>query len=193
MPLVDRAGAEAGASSTMTRRFGTLVLERPLAPLLAGLLLAAIGAWNAAEPLLAAYPGPRALEFFEGEAFDDARVIRKRGALMRFLSGPSVEYQAVLQPGNRIVLYSDDMPRFEAVSAAIVSGPATYGVWPDAREGVDRLRIWSLETASGPVITREQAVSGLRASRRDAAVLPGAVTLFGLLLAGAVLRRWRRD
>jgi len=175
----------------MIGRFSRGLGDRPLAPLAAGVILLVIGLWNAGESLLAVYPGEQALAPFEGEAFDAVEVVRKRGAVVRFLTGPSLELQAVLEPGQTVVLYRNDMPAYDAVKQAVAGGPAIYGLWPDAPVEDDRRRVWSLENAAGVVVSREETVAGLRAARTEAALLPGAIAVVGLVLAIFGLRRWR--
>ena len=150
-----------------------------------------IGIWNGAELLLASYPETASLERVEAEAFDAIEVVRKRGAIVRFLTGPSLEFQAVLEPDARLVLYRDDMPAYEAVKAAAVAGPALYGLWPDAPADEDRHRIWSLDNGGGTVVSLAEATAGLRAARTEAALLPGLIALFGLALTLRGVRRWR--
>lgn len=175
----------------MIGRFASGLGDRPLAPVAAGAILFAIGVWNGAEPLLAAYPGERALVAVEGASYDAIEVVRKRGAVVRFLTGPSLEMQAVLEPGEVVVLYRDDMPRYGAVKQAVAEGPATYGLWPDAPAEEDRRRIWSLENRTGVVVSREETVAGLRDARRAAAMLPALIAVVGLGLVLVGLRRWR--
>lgn len=177
----------------MIGRFSRGLGDRPLAPLAAGLILLVIGTWNASELLLASYPEDSDLESFQGEALDAIVVVRQRGALVRFLHGRSLEFQAVLDPGERLVLYRDDMPDDEAVRDAVTSGPAVYGLWPDAPVDDDRHRIWSLAAPDGTMIVdRSATVATLQATRRDAAIMPGAIALVGLILTTYALRLWRR-
>lgn len=177
----------------MIGRFARGLGQRPLAPLVAGLALTVVGLWNAAETWVASYPESDAvLVAIEGTAFDDTMISRKRGALLRFLDGTSYEYQAVLAPGEVVVRYTDDMPRFREVVESVSSGPGLFGLWPEAPSEEDRNRIWSLETAAGPVVTREETTAGLAASRQRAALFPLAIALFGLGVVAVVSLRWRR-
>ncbi len=177
----------------MIGRFARGMGDRPVAPLAAGLILVAIGLWNSSELLLPAYPGESDLESFSGEAVDAIVVMRQRGALVRFLQGSGLELQAALDPGERLVLYTNDMPNYEAVKTAVAAGPAVYGLWPDAPSDEDRHRIWSLSASDGQaIVTRDETVSGLQAVRQEAAVIPAIIGLAGLVVAGFAVRRWRR-
>ena len=180
------------AAPAVIGRFARGLGDRPIAPLAAGLILMAIGLWNGAEQLLPAYPEESELQAFEGEAFDAIVVVRQRGALVRFLQGRSLEFQAALQPGERLVFYRDDMPAYEAVKEVVLAGPALYGLWPDAPEDEDRHRIWSLAAPDGTVvIDRASSVAALQALRRETAILPGCIALAGLVLTVFAARRWR--
>lgn len=177
----------------MIGRFARGLGDRPIAPLAAGLILLGIGLWNAAELLLPAYPQEGQLESFDGEAFDAIVVVRQRGALVRFFHGRSLEFQAVLNPGERLVLYRDDMPDYEAVRETVTAGPATYGLWPDAPADDDRHRIWSLATPGGEVIVdRATTVASLKATRNSMAITPLVIAVAGLVLTVFAVRRWRR-
>lgn len=175
----------------MIGRFSRGLGDRPVPLVAAGAILVVLGLWNGGEALLASYPDAQNLELVEGTAFDAIEVVRKRGALTRFLTGPSLEFQAVLDPGEVLVLYRDNMPRYEEVKAAVAAGPAVYGLWPEAPADDDRHRIWSLEGEGGVVVGLEDTVSGLRAVRSDSAMLPGALAVVGVVLALVGLRRWR--
>ena len=176
----------------MIGRFARGLGDRPVAPLMAGAILLAIGLWNGAELLTPGYPEETELEAFAGEAVDAIVVMRQRGALVRFLQGSSLEFQAALDPGERLVFYRDDMPAYDAVRENVLAGPAVFGLWPDAPADEDRHRIWSLTTADGAVVVdRATTVAGLQATRQDAAIVPGVIALLGLLLTGHAIRRWR--
>lgn len=175
----------------MIGRFSRGLGDRPLPLVAAGTILMVLGLWNGGEALFASYPDARDLVTVEGTAFDAIEVVRKRGAVARFLTGPSLEFQAVLDPGEVLVLYRDDMPRYGEVKAAVAAGPARYGLWPDAPADEDRHRIWSLGNDDGLVVGPEETVAGLRAVRRDAALLPGILAIAGVLLLLSGLRRWR--
>ena len=177
----------------MIGRFARGMGDRPVAPLAAGVILLAIGLWNGGELLLASYPEQDDLELVSGEAVDAIVVMRQRGALVRFFQGSGLELQAALEPGERLVLYRNDMPDYEAVKTAITGGPAVYGLWPQAPADEDRHRIWSLVTADGAtVVDREATVSGLQAVRRQGAIVPGVIALIGLVVTALAIRRWRR-
>jgi len=176
----------------MIGRFSRGLGDRPVAPLLAGVILLAIGVWNGAEHLMPSYPDEADLESFAGEAVDAIVVTRQRGALVRLFQGSSLEFQAALEPGERLVFYRDDMPDYGAVKEAVLAGPAIYGLWPDAPADEDSHRIWSLATAEGAtVIDRATTVAGLQATREDAALVPGVIAVFGLILTVFAIRRWR--
>ena len=176
----------------MIGRFARGLGDRPVAPLAAGIILMAIGLWHGAEQLLPAYPEENQLESFAGEAFDAIVVVRHRGALVRFIQGSSLEFQAALEPGERLVFYRDDMPAYEEVKETVVAGPALYGLWPDAPADEDRHRIWSLATPDGAVIIdRASSVAALKALRRETAILPAFIALAGLVLTVFAVRRWR--
>ncbi len=177
----------------MIGRFARGMGDRPVAPLAAGLILLAIGLWNAGELLLASYPEQNELEFVSGEATDAIVVMRQRGALVRFFQGSVLELQAMLDPGERLVLYRNDMVDYDAVKATVVAGSAAYGLWPDAPLDEDRHRIWSLATSDGTVIVdRDATVAGLRATRQETAIVPGIIALVGLVVTAFAIRRWRK-
>lgn len=175
----------------MIGRFSRGLGDRPVPLVAAGAILIVLGLWNGGEALLASYPAADELQVVDGTAFDAIEVVRKRGAVARFLTGPSLEFQAVLDPGEVLVLYRDNMPRYEEVKAAVAAGPAVYGLWPEASADDDRHRIWSLEGEGGVVVGLEDTVSGLRAVRMESAQLPGILAIVGVLLLLAGLRRWR--
>ena len=176
----------------MIGRFARGLGDRPVAPLAAGIILLAIGLWNGAELLTPSYPGEDDLETFTGEAADAIVVARQRGALVRFFQGRSLEFQAMLEPGERLVFYPDDMPGYEAVKDAVLARPALYDLCPDAPADEVRHRIWTIGTPEGAVVVdRAATVAGLQAVRQDAALVPGVIALFGLLLTVLAARRWR--
>ena len=167
----------------MIGRFASRLGRRLPATLVAGAILALMGAWYATAPLRASYPAPRALIPFHGQAFDAIEVRKRRGAFLRFLTADPLEFQAALAPGERIVLYDNAMPRYDQVKAAALAGDATYHLWEEAPDERERLLIWQLDGADGRVVSREETVAALKASRSEAALLPAAVALAGLALA----------
>jgi len=164
------------------------------ATLVAGAILAAMGTWFATDPLRHAYPATSDLEAFEGQAFDAIEVRRRRGAFLRFLVPDPLEFQAVLRPGERIVLYYNSMPGYDAVKAAVGEGvPLTFRLWADAEDEENQLIIWGLDGADGTVVSPGETVAGLKASRASAAWLPGAIAAFGFMLIALGLNARRRN
>ncbi|MBN33549.1 MAG: hypothetical protein CMM46_02000 [Rhodospirillaceae bacterium] len=158
------------------------------ATLVAGVILVIIGVWFATEPYRFDYPEESDLVAVEGEAFDAIEVRRRRGAFLRFMVDDPLEYQAVFNPGERLVLYYSSMPNYDAVTQAIGSGPAIFWLWQDAGDETDSMIVWQLENADGIVVSRDATVAGFAASRQEAAKWPGAIALFGVLLTIMGLR-----
>jgi hypothetical protein len=175
----------------MIGRFARGMSDKLPAPLIAGLILFAVGGWFASLPLQHAYPTFDQLEALEGTAFDAIEVRRRRGAFLRFLTDDALEVQAAVNPGEEIVIYSTSMPRYDAFKEALTAGPAIFYRWPGAPDERERYVVWQLENAGGMLMTLEESVAALKAARLDAAWLPGAIALFGLVLIvhGLRLRR----
>ncbi len=175
----------------MIGRFARGMSNRLPVPLIAGLILFAVGAWFASEPLRQAYPTADQLQPLEGTAFDAIEVRRRRGAFLRFLSDDALEVQAAVSPGEEIVIYSTSMPRYDAFKEALAAGPATFYRWPGAPDERERYVVWRFENANGTLVTLDESMASLKAARMDAAWLPGAIALFGLVLIvfGLRLRR----
>lgn len=176
----------------MIGRFASRLGRRLPATLVAGIILALMGAWFASAPLRHSYPAPGALVPFRGEAFDAIEVRKRRGAFLRFLTADPLEFQAVLSPGERIVLYENALPHYREVKAAAVAAPAVYHLWEEAPDERERLLIWQFEGADGQVVSREETVAALKAARAQDALLPAAMALAGLALAALGWRARRR-
>ena len=152
------------------------------ATLVAGIVLCAAGAWFTSAPLLHSYPEEGELTAVHGEAFDAIEVRKRRGALTRFLAADPLEFQAVLAPGERIVIYENTLPRYREVKAVAVAGEAVYHLWQEAPDERDRLLIWQLDGADGQVMSRQQTVLALKAERIKATLLPMVMALAGVVL-----------
>ncbi len=172
----------------MIGRFASRLGDRLPATLVAGAILTALGAWFASDPWRRDYPAAADLVPFEGEAFDAIEVRKRRGALAPFMTDDPLELQAVLNPGERLVLYTSAMPRYEAVKTAVASGPAVYRLWNDAPTEEDRRLIWGLDNDAGSVVAADEAVAGLKEARAGAAQLPAGIGVFGLALLWLGLR-----
>ncbi|MBT4906579.1 MAG: hypothetical protein P8Q36_13950 [Alphaproteobacteria bacterium] len=171
----------------MIGRFARGMSNTP-ALMVAGFIPLALGVWFAAEPWRHSYPAPEELTAFEGEAFETIEVRKRRGAFIRYLEDDPIELQAVLNPGERIVLYSTSMPNYFELRDAITSGPAIYYLWEDAPEEIDTMTIWQLENENGVVVSAEEAVSTLKAVRSSAAWMPGGIALLGFIILALGLR-----
>jgi hypothetical protein len=172
-------------------RFARGMSNKLPAPLIAGLILFAVGAWFASVPLHHAYPTAGQLTVLEGTAFDAIEVRRRRGAFLRFLSDDAMEIQAAVNPGEEIVIYSTSMPRYDAFKEALTAGPGMFYRWDDAPDERERYVVWQFENADGTLVTLDETTASLKATRLDAAWLPGGIGVFGLLLIvhGLRLRR----
>ena len=175
----------------MIGRFASGLGGRPHAPIVAGLILLGLGLWFGSVPWRAAYPDTAALEAVEGTAIDAIELRKRRGALLRFLTGDRLELQVAIDPGGRIATYRSELPRYELLKEAIGRGPATYYVWPGAPDEAERALIWQFENADGRLIALADTVAALEAARTSDALLPAAIALVGLGLAGHGIRRWR--
>ena len=172
----------------MIGRFASGLGDRLPATLVAGAILTALGAWFASDPWRRDYPAPSDLVAFEGEAFDAIEVRKRRGGLAPFATEEALELQAVLNPGERLVLYTDAMPRYEAVKQAVASGPAVYRLWEGAREETDRMLIWGIDDEAGIAVAPAETVAALREARAGTARLPAAIGVCGLVLLWLGLR-----
>jgi len=159
--------------------------------MVAGLIPLVMGVWFAAEPWRHSYPEPEQLTAFEGEAFDAIEVRKRRGAFIRYLVDDPIEFQAVLNPDERVVLYTNSMPNYFELREAVTEGPAIYYLWEDAADEIDAITIWQLENEMGLIVSAEEAVSTLKAVRAKAAWVPGAIALAGLFILILGLRARR--
>lgn len=175
----------------MIGRFARGMSNKLPAPLIAGVILLAVGVWFASVPLRHAYPTAGQLTVLEGEAVDAIEVRRRRGAFLRFLTDDAMEVQAAVEPGEEIVIYSSSMPRYEAFKAALADGPGAFYRWLESPDERERYTVWQFENAEGTLVALDESIAALKAARLQAAWLPGGIALFGLLLTlhGLRLRR----
>ena len=175
----------------MIGRFARGMSDKLPVPLVAGVIMLVVGIWFASEPVRHSYPEQDQLEPLEGLARDQVEVRQQSGAFLRFLTDDSLELRAMVDPGEKVVLYSASMPHYDAFKAGLDAGPAIFYRWPGAPDDQDRVVVWQLENADGTVVTRDESVTALKAARLEAAWLPGGIALVGLLLTihGLRLRR----
>lgn len=177
----------------MIGRFANRLGGRVPATLVAGIILSAMGAWFTSEPLRHSYPEADELTAVHGEAFDAIEVRKRRGALTRFLADDPLEFQAVLTPGERIVIYDNTLPHYREVKAVAVAGEAVYHLWQEAPDERERLLIWQLDGADGRVVSHQQTVTALKAERIKATLLPTVMALAGVVLVVLGCRQAQRE
>ena len=175
----------------MIGRFASGLGKRVPATLVAGVILSAAGSWYSSAPMRHSYPEAGALTAVHGEAFDAIEVRKRRGALTRFLAADPLEFQAVLAPGERIVLYDNTLPRYGEVKAAAVAGEAVYHLWQEAPDERDRLLIWQLDGVDGRVVSRQETVTAMKAEHGKATLLPMAMAVVGMVLVVMGMRAQR--
>jgi len=170
-------------------RFASSLQRHLPATLVAGVILTGIGAWFAWEPWRHDYPELGELVPFAGEPIDAREVHKRRGAVLRFLQHDTMELHIALDPGERVVLYLNSMPGYDVVRASVTEQlPATYYLWDDADDEMNRMLVWQFESEQGTMVSIDQTVGGLKAARAEAAWLPTGITIFGLALIGLGLR-----
>ncbi len=167
----------------MIGRFASRLGGRLPGILVAGVILLIMGLWFASEPLRHSYPVADELVPIEADARNVVELRKRRGAFLRFLMSDPLELRATLENGSIVILYRNTMANYDAVKKAVVSGPATYFLWSAATRDEDRQTVWQLETEDGTVVSFDDTISSLKESRINAALLPGGIAMFGLVLS----------
>jgi hypothetical protein len=170
-------------------RFARSLGWKPHAPIVAGAILVVLGVWQGGEPLFASYPEAGDLEPVTGTGGEVVELNVQSAGLPIFESGPLLECRAILEPGDRPVLYRSILPDDDAVQQAL-AGEVTVMMWESASEPFDRTMIWGISAGGTTLVAPSAVVEALRAWRADRIILGACLAGVGLVCIGFGIYRW---
>jgi hypothetical protein len=173
----------------MIGRYARSLGWKPHAPIVAGLILVVLGVWQGGEPLLATYPETGDLKPVTGTGGEVVELNVQSAGLPFFESGPLLECRAILEPGDRPVLYRSNLPDYAAVQAAL-RDEVTVLMWETAPDAFDRTMIWGISAGGVPLVTTSAIVEAFRGWRSDRIVLGALLAGAGLACVGYGVFRW---
>ncbi len=173
----------------MIGRFARSLGWKPHAPIVAGSILLILGVWQGGEPLFASYPKTGDLTPFTGTGGEVVELDVQSGGLPLFSSGPLTESRAILEPGQRPVLYRSNQPDYDVVHQAL-SGEVTVQLWNNGPNPLDRTMIWGISADGAQIAATPAIIDALRAWRHDRIVLGGILAGAGLFFVLFGIYRW---
>ena len=175
----------------MIGRFSRSLGWKPHAPIVAGVILLVLGVWQGGDPVFAVYPGDGDLKPVTGTGGDVIELNVQSAGLPMFSGGPVLECRAILQPGDRPVLYRSNLPDYDVVQQAL-EGEVTVLMWETAPDAFNRTLIWGISAGGAPIVSTTAIVDAFRAWRADRITLGAILAVAGLLLVGFGIFRWSR-
>ena len=144
----------------MIGRFSRSLGWKPHAPIVAGVILLVLGVWQGGDPVFAVYPGDGDLKPVTGTGGDVIELNVQSAGLPMFSGGPVLECRAILQPGDRPVLYRSNLPDYDVVQQAL-EGEVTVLMWETAPDAFNRTLIWGISAGGAPIVSTTAIVGRL--------------------------------